>query len=425
LEHQFEGDRVEELTAEKLVRRFQSLQKARLTGVLSIFSNHTPESWNLYFQEGQIFWTGGGKHRFRRWYRALKEVSPQLDPQTIRLRENETDVGDLWDYLALSVLFKRCQITQAQMQGLIQKIVYEVIFDIFQSCDLVNHPANDLNLQDLHERSTQISAVFKAQPFTEEPLHLINIESAIHDVTKLWSGWCNAGLAHCSPNLAPVLKRPDELKQQLATQAYESMQALLNGNSPLRELSMVTQRDLLPLTRSLLPLLKRDLIGLQEVIDLNKPTPALTTFSTVVRANQPLVVCVDDNHEVRQSLSQIFTQAGYRFIGIEDSFQALPTILLHKPDLIFLDLIMPVASGYEVCAQIRRVSALKNVPVVILTGNDGIVDRVRAKFVGASDFLGKPVQQEKVMAVVTQYLGQGNSPSFVRAPKSSDLVAEY
>jgi two-component system, chemotaxis family, response regulator PixG len=416
---------VEELTAEKLVRRFQSLQKAKLTGVLSIFSNQTPESWNLYFQDGQIFWTGGGKHRFRRWYRALKEVSPQLDPQTIRLRENEADIGDLWDYLALTVLFKRCQITPSQMQGLIQKIVYEVIFDIFQSCDLTNHLTEDANHPYSRERDTQISANFKVQAFTEEPIHLINIENAIQDVTRMWSGWCNAGLAHYSPNLAPVLKRPDELKQQLAAQAYESMQNLLNGNSPLRELAVVTQRDLLPLTRSLLPLLKRDLIGLQEVIDLNRPTQALTTFSTVVNANQPLVVCVDDNQEVRQSLSQIFTQAGYRFVGVEDSFQALPTILVHKPDLIFLDLIMPVASGYEVCAQIRRVSALKNVPVVILTGNDGIVDRVRAKFVGASDFLSKPVQQEKVMAVVNRHFAQDNPKSPVLTPRSSDLVAEY
>jgi len=79
-------------------------------------------------------------------------------------------------------------------------------------------------------------------------------------------------------------------------------------------------------------------------------------------------------------------------------------LLESKPGLIFLDLVMPIASGYEICSQIRRMSAFKNTPVVILTGNDGIVDRVRAKVVGASDFLSKPVNAEKVLAIARQYL---------------------
>jgi DNA-binding response OmpR family regulator len=66
---------------------------------------------------------------------------------------------------------------------------------------------------------------------------------------------------------------------------------------------------------------------------------------------------------------------------------------------------MPIANGYEICAQIRRVSALKNMPVVILTGRDGLVDRVRATIVGCSDFIAKPVEAEKVLKVIEKYLG--------------------
>lgn len=98
------------------------------------------------------------------------------------------------------------------------------------------------------------------------------------------------------------------------------------------------------------------------------------------------------------------TSAGYRYVSVQDSVHALPLLLENKPALIFLDLVMPIASGYEICSQIRRMSAFKNTPVVILTGNDGIVDRVRARVVGASDFLSKPVNTEKVLAIVRQYL---------------------
>jgi chemotaxis family two-component system response regulator PixG len=82
----------------------------------------------------------------------------------------------------------------------------------------------------------------------------------------------------------------------------------------------------------------------------------------------------------------------------------LPLLLQHKPQFIFLDLVMPVANGYEVCGQIRKISLFQDIPVVILTGNDGIVDRVRAKLVGATDFLGKPIDEERVLAAIRKYL---------------------
>ncbi|NJK63762.1 MAG: response regulator, partial [Synechococcaceae cyanobacterium SM2_3_1] len=69
-----------------------------------------------------------------------------------------------------------------------------------------------------------------------------------------------------------------------------------------------------------------------------------------------------------------------------------------------LDLMMPVVNGYEICAQIRRVSGLKSVPVVILTSNDGVVDRVRAKMVDSTDFLAKPVDPKKLLETMQRHL---------------------
>jgi chemotaxis family two-component system response regulator PixG len=103
-------------------------------------------------------------------------------------------------------------------------------------------------------------------------------------------------------------------------------------------------------------------------------------------------------------MSQILTQAGYRCINVQDPVKALPILLEHKPGLIFLDLVMPVANGYEICGQIRRVSVFKDTPVIILTSNDGIVDRVRAKMVGSSGFLAKPIERSKVLAILQRYL---------------------
>jgi chemotaxis family two-component system response regulator PixG len=68
---------------------------------------------------------------------------------------------------------------------------------------------------------------------------------------------------------------------------------------------------------------------------------------------------------------------------------------------------MPNTNGYEICAKLRKLPGFRNTPIVILTGNDGFVDRVRAKLVGASDFLSKPVDAGTVLSVIRKHLEQG------------------
>jgi chemotaxis family two-component system response regulator PixG len=124
----------------------------------------------------------------------------------------------------------------------------------------------------------------------------------------------------------------------------------------------------------------------------------------------PLIACVDDSPLVCKTLEDIITSNGFRFTKVQDAIQALPVLIQEKPDLIFLDLIMPVASGYEICTQLRRIPAFANTPVIILTGNDGLLDRVRAKVVGSTDFISKPIVAERVIGVIRKYLPlQANS----------------
>ncbi|KYC35821.1 hypothetical protein WA1_05865 [Scytonema hofmannii PCC 7110] len=137
------------------------------------------------------------------------------------------------------------------------------------------------------------------------------------------------------------------------------------------------------------------------------PQPELippTTGTVQPELKSPLIAYIDDSRSDSLKMAYILTKSGYRCINIQESVSALTTLLENKPSLIFLDLVMPIANGYEICAQIRRVSALNNTPVIILTSNDGIVDRVRAKMVGSSGFLAKPITTEKVLKIIQKYL---------------------
>lgn len=118
----------------------------------------------------------------------------------------------------------------------------------------------------------------------------------------------------------------------------------------------------------------------------------------------PLIACVDDSPLMCQTLEKILVSANYQFVAINDPLRAIAILLARKPALIFLDLVMPNANGYEICGQLRKLSLFRQTPIVILTGNDGIVDRVRAKMVGSTDFLGKPVNPDTVLTTIRKYL---------------------
>jgi chemotaxis family two-component system response regulator PixG len=187
----------------------------------------------------------------------------------------------------------------------------------------------------------------------------------------------------------------------------------INGKYTLRDLAVKMKQSVLLVTRSLFPYILQGIIELVEVPDLPLPVTKDKNNSTLTKvktSSTPLIACVDDSPQVCKMLEEIITSNGLRFVKIQDAVQALPILIQDKPDLIFLDLIMPVANGYEICAQLRRISAFANTPVIILTGNDGLLDRVRAKVVGSTDFITKPVVADKVMGIVRKYLQPTSTP---------------
>ena len=123
--------------------------------------------------------------------------------------------------------------------------------------------------------------------------------------------------------------------------------------------------------------------------------------------NQPgyaTVVYINDSPADSQAMANIVEGAGYTYVNISDSLQALSQLIDLKPQLIFLELVLPVANGYELCAQIRRIPLFKLIPIIIVTTNWKVADRVRAKMVGASDLLNKPIKAQPVLKALIKYL---------------------
>ena len=89
---------------------------------------------------------------------------------------------------------------------------------------------------------------------------------------------------------------------------------------------------------------------------------------------------------------------------ITEPLKALMKIIRIKPDLILMDVGMPNIDGYKLCSLIRKYSAFQNTPIVMVTGNKGLIDRAKARIAGATDYMTKPFTQTDLLSIVFKYL---------------------
>lgn len=377
-----------------LVKDFAALKSAQFTGILVTSSSE--QEWTFYLHQGRILYATGGVHQVRRWQRNLATYCPQIPANQLNLSAQMPGVP--WEYQLLGLCLKQQKISREQAAQIIQENVTEVLFDILQAEQV------------------------KYQTQSENPLPfqllLIEFEQALTLAQKLWQTWHSANLKNLLPNKAPTIKRPETLQQQTSPAVYRQLTTLLDGKRTLRELAAQMKRQATDVTTSLLPYIQAGMVELVDIPDLPEPkianTPTSAPPSPPVQPVQTtpaksLIACIDDSPLVCQTMEKILTGAGYQFVAVQDPLRAISTLLTRKPDLIFLDLVMPNLNGYEVCAKLRQMSAFRDIPVVILSSN--AIDQTRAKTVGITDYLEKPVQAESVLQLATKHLSKVASPS--------------
>ncbi|AFZ42698.1 response regulator receiver protein [Halothece sp. PCC 7418] len=419
------------LELEELLEEIVSSSQQQFTGRLTL---KTPDrqQWQLYFGMGRLLWASGGEHPRRRWRRQLAHVCEQdgLKGHYSEGHLREGDHYECWDFHLLLALHKRKILSSEQVRKVMVGMITEILFDLNHQgialCtskeaypDEPNHCGKQVFTR------TWKAGVRPSQEMVVPPSWGVETQACLDKAQESWVQWREMGLTHVSPNQAPQLLNLKELAAQTSEKVYGNLVKLVTGDRTLRDLSVVMKMSPLKLARSLQPYIRQDLITLAAIADL-PPAPqektvkkqqlqrraedqSATTSSPIpsqkkrVKSQRPLVAFVDDSEQSRNIMNNVVTKGGYDFIGIGDSVQAITILLEKQPQLIFLDLMMPNVNGYELCSQIRKISVLKDVPVVIVTGNDGIVDRMRAKVVGANNFISKPIDRSEVLTLALQY----------------------
>lgn len=115
------------------------------------------------------------------------------------------------------------------------------------------------------------------------------------------------------------------------------------------------------------------------------------------------VMVIDDSNTIRRSAEIFLGQAGCEVLLAEDGFDALAKIADHRPDVIFVDIMMPRLDGYQTCALIKKNPRLANTPVIMLSSKDGLFDRARGRMVGSDEYLTKPFTKDSLLKAVAHH----------------------
>ena len=125
--------------------------------------------------------------------------------------------------------------------------------------------------------------------------------------------------------------------------------------------------------------------------------------NTAKLANRKILV-IDDSTTIRRSAKTMLEKEGCEVTTATDGFEALAHIARIRPELIFVDIMMPRLDGYQTCAIIKNNNDFKSTPVIMLTSKDGLFDKARGRVVGSDQYLTKPFTREELLGVLQQHL---------------------
>ena len=353
---------------------------ARSQGVVrSNFQSHKQQSWFVFFLNGQIVYVTDSDNSLSRLRDYLRRY--RLETSLDRIAVPSVASQNAPEYSYLWALLEHHIITPAQGRSIIQSIVHETLFDLLG----------------LH----QGTFIFEHGSTLSPQLTTLEIGSLLKKIMQQVQGWKQLHPHIQSPNQCLAIADYIHLRQVLPTATFNHLKLWLDGKTSLRQLSRYLNQDILSVGRAMYPFVKQGWIQMLNpiVVKTSNQTSDLPRLKTI-----PRIVCIDDAIAICEAIETILKLQGYDAVGCTNPLQAFNLVFQLKPDLILCDIAMPELDGYELCAMLRHSSRFRHTPIVMLTGKDQFIDRVKAKMVGATDYLTKPFADPELLTLVEKHL---------------------
>ena len=342
-------------------RFFQKIQPVALlkkvtnkpiTGCLQVFS--TSDSWSFYFEDSKLVYASCTDKMFNLLYEKLQQYSKQIPAlaqkkvyQQLRVIfqkgiDNQAILNP--DYLAICWLVNQKLITTAQAKVLIKELAFEVM-------------------------SSFLAVKQGSYEFTKE--------SFMEDMPKFCHLDMNSLIENC----------------------YSKSQN--QENSPSTVITNPPSQTKIPIQQ---PLPKAGINQAPRQNTSYSQNNRQRFYRQSYRKKVYTIVCIDDSPTVLTAIQTFLDEQIFHVVGFSEPLKALMQILRTNPDLILLDVEMPNLDGYELCSLLRKHSYFKDVPVIMVTGRKGFIDRAKAKMVRASGYLTKPFEQSELLKIIFQHL---------------------
>ena len=355
-------------------RVLQSLVEKQASGKL-VIQNPLESSihWRIYLGNGRIHYAGSGMGCAERvnylFGRYLPNRKSTLPPE----------IND--DYQYLCNLWQTGQFSFQEIRAVLAKFTQEALIDVLSQNKAFCYFEHTVGLEHL--------------------LLYLNLKKIMLPVENKVRLWWQLRSHIASPFQRPLVSDRPKLMELIKVESEELNPSLrhlthfLDDQVCLYELASQMEMNTLKLAILLDPLIQDGAI-------------AMGSYVLPAKDNRPIVACIDDSPSIQRVVKFTLESSGYRVISIKESLKALTSLLNPKPDLILMDINMPDIDGYQLCSLCRKSSTLNNIPIVMLTGRDGILDRVKAKMVGAVGYISKPFLPQELVKIVSTYLPTKN-----------------
>ena len=116
------------------------------------------------------------------------------------------------------------------------------------------------------------------------------------------------------------------------------------------------------------------------------------------------ILIVEDNADSRQILRDLLTSSGYDVVEARDGAMGLAAAAAERPDLILMDIQLPVIDGYEATRRLKADPSLRHIPIIVITSYALSGDEDKARAAGCDAYVAKPYSPRQLLAKIRQYL---------------------
>lgn len=371
-------------------------------------------AWKIYLQQGELKYVNCSVQSIDRfqhhlyhfgWTQAATALK-QFLPSIIR---DKSPTQTLYELVINRLLAeKHLNLTQ------VAKLLEQIVKDEIQLC---------LRLDRYHCNSSwqsEDSVPDWIPPLIKSSLALDVTECLKEQQTKLqqWQKCSEIGSVHQRPYFPPSWEQKDMPPGTLNSKTLQELSKVLRGRTSIRQLSLLLKKDELQVAQILSPYIEAKIIYLHHAPEpLSKLPDIPKTLTSEVDSSRKVlvntakkpaktwkIICIDDSPTILSEIKRFLDKDKFEVTAIDNPVQAVSKIFQIEPDLILLDITMPRINGYKLCGLLRSSGKCDDMPIIMVTGNTGIIDKARAKLSGATDYFTKPFTKEGLRQIVEKHL---------------------